>query len=134
MPNINTNFFHVDKSSSSESDEDETDTLDSWSHVIIKSSRREFNDNNSGLNMQLLSGCKTLLEYYKLLFYDEMMDFLVEETNRYGTTKDVYIPTGNIEMRKFLALITLIGYVHLPNLEDYWSTDPTIDIISRFFP
>ena len=66
-----------------------------------------------------------------LFFHDEMMDFLVEESNRYGTTKyNVYIPTGNIEMRKFLALITLIGYIHLPNIENCWSTDPAIDIIS----
>ena len=72
---------------------------------------------------------------YNLFFHGKVMDFLIEETNRYGPTKDnIYIPTGSIEMRKFLTLITLIGYVHLPNLEDHWSPDPTTDIISFFFP
>ena len=54
MPNINTNFFNVDESCSSESDEDEPDILDSWLDVVIKLSRWEFNGINSGLTHAII--------------------------------------------------------------------------------
>ena len=60
------------------------------------------------------------MEYYNLFLDEEIMNFIIGETNRYGPTKDnVYIPTDNIETSKFLILIILMGYTHLPKLEDY---------------
>ena len=42
-----------------------------------------------------------------------------------GQQKAAYTPTDKTAMGKFLALI-LMGYAHLIQLENYWSTHPTI--------
>ena len=58
------------------------------------------------------------------LFSDDLLDLLVEQTNLYATRdKNVhYFKTDRIEMRKFLGLIVVSGYHHLPTENDYWST------------
>uniref|UniRef100_A0A0N5BEP7 DDE_Tnp_1_7 domain-containing protein n=1 Tax=Strongyloides papillosus TaxID=174720 RepID=A0A0N5BEP7_STREA len=126
--NVDDNFFYENESFYSVSGEDESkDTLNSWSHNITKPSRWKFRDPKSCLNKNLVSKCKTPSDYYNLFFDDEMIDFIVQETNRYGPTKDsAFIPTDEVEIRKFLAVIIQMEYVRLPKLKDYWSSDPAI--------
>uniref|UniRef100_A0A0K0F131 DDE_Tnp_1_7 domain-containing protein n=1 Tax=Strongyloides venezuelensis TaxID=75913 RepID=A0A0K0F131_STRVS len=105
--NLDNNFFYVNGSFSSVSSEYESkDTQDSWSHIITKPSRWKFRDPTLCLNKNLVSKCKTPSDYYNLFFYDKMIDFIVQETNRYGPTKDsAFISTDDVEMRKFLAVV-----------------------------
>ena len=68
------------------------------------------------------------------LFSDDLLDLFVEQTNLYATRdKNVHnFKTDRIEMRKFLGMIVVSGYHHLPTENDYWSTAD--DLSAPLFP
>ena len=76
------------------------------------------------------------LQYFKMLVTDTMLDSIVRETNLYATQ---YISTHTItphsrvqqwsrqefdrdELKRFLALVIVMGLVNLPSIEDHWVT------------
>ena len=79
------------------------------------------------------------VDFLGLFLDDNLLDFLVTETNRYeeqtyrarrrtGTLKEhsrahKWKPVSEDEMRKFLGLMFLTGIVQKPTIEMYWSTD-----------
>ena len=74
--------------------------------------------------------------FFKLFLTDDLISFLVVETNRYTekvldeiVIKQNYLfkewkPTDSDEMKLFLGLLIQMGMLNLPRLSDYWSTDP----------
>ena len=79
---------------------------------------------------------KLLLDFFKLLVNDAMLDHIVEQTNLYaqqyidattllphscvhGWNKEVH---DRDELKKFLAMIITMGLVNYPHVEDYWAT------------
>jgi hypothetical protein len=83
------------------------------------------------------------IEYFNLLFSDELIDEIVVETNRYMrervsnlqlTPRSIWSKwhdvTG-IEIRAFLDIIINMGMIPLPDMKDYWSNERTTEV--KFF-
>ncbi|KAL5510065.1 hypothetical protein EMCRGX_G005538 [Ephydatia muelleri] len=86
-----------------------------------------------------LSG-KQPVDYFLELFHDELQDYIVEESNRYGeqyiTSHQAYLtqhpraranafvkkPFTRLQFRLFLSLIICMGIVNMPNIQSYWNT------------
>ncbi|KAL6734707.1 hypothetical protein Aduo_005217 [Ancylostoma duodenale] len=134
---VDTELLHQEGSdlSSSDNDEDEP-SPSSWSSEIKRPSRWSFSEQNAGINFDMLKDCKSLVDYYNLFVDDEVIDLIVNETNRYGATKnEAFVPANNLEMKQFLGIIIQMGFVRLPKLGDYWPTSAEIggDSICEFF-
>ncbi|EPB69401.1 transposase, IS4 family [Ancylostoma ceylanicum] len=125
---VDTELLHQDDSDLSLSDNDEDEpNPSSWSSEIKRPSRWAFSEQNAGINFAMLMDCKSPVDYCNLFVDDEVIDLIVNETNRYGATKDeAFVPTNNLEMKQFLGIIIQMGFVRLPKLEDYWSTSAEI--------
>ena len=70
----------------------------------------------------------TPVSLFKLFFDDEVIDFMVRMTNLYanrGKGKHNF-KTDSKEMRLFLAMILLTGYVPLPRRKLYWENSPDV--------
>lgn len=71
-----------------------------------------------------------------MLVTDDMLDGVVEQTNLYASqyaTIHVVTPCSRVqqwsrqefdrdELKKFLALVIIMGLVNLPTIEDHWVT------------
>ena len=82
------------------------------------------------------TGNDSPLHFFQMLVTDTMLDTTVQETNRYAAQ---YISTHTLpprsrvqqwsrqefdrdELKKFLALVVVMGLVNLPTIEDHWVT------------
>ena len=75
----------------------------------------------------------TPLDFFTLMFDDNVMDLLVTETNRYAKQNppgDRYrwYDTSDNELKLFLGMIIAMGIHRLPQLEDYWCSDPLLGV------
>ncbi|KAL4153253.1 hypothetical protein QTP88_001086 [Uroleucon formosanum] len=90
-----------------------------------------------GINPDIIDCMKNCapIDFYALFFDENVLDFLVSETNRYAhqiinsrrlskcSRLKKWTPIDRTEMRNFLGLIVWMGLVNMPNLRDYWRTD-----------
>ena len=86
------------------------------------------------------TSCKTPEECFSIFLDDNLLDFIVENTNKYAqikmscmqlTTFCLYRnwrPVTRAEMKGFLAIILNMGIIQLGDLKDYWSTDNTTNL------
>ena len=105
-----------------------------WSAEAQDSPNYPFNE-NSGFLIDIPENA-TPTYFFKLFLSDDLISFLVVETNRYAekVLDEIIIkrnsrfkewkPTDFDEMKLFLGLLIQIGMLNLPRLSDYWSTDP----------
>lgn len=82
---------------------------------------------------RLVSCCKSALDYFMLFFCASIWDLLVVQTNIYHgqsvSAKPSSMPWTDVdvaEMQAFLGLVIAMGVVKLPQMEDYWSTNPIL--------
>lgn len=88
------------------------------------------------------SGCtvdmtnKTPVDFFRLLLTDQMLEQIVQQTNLYAQQfldSSTLPPRSRAnlwekkqhnlaELRKFLALVIVMGIIHFPSVEDYWVT------------
>lgn len=76
----------------------------------------------------------TPLDFLEMLLTNDILDNIVEQTNLYASQ---YISSHNLpsrsrvhnwepltreELKKFIALIIIMGLVNMPTLEDHWKT------------
>jgi len=73
------------------------------------------------------------VDFLSLFLHDELIDILVRETNRYATQhlasvqlgpqsrSHMWTPTTVPEMKLFLAMTMLMGVVHKPTIDMYWT-------------
>ena len=78
---------------------------------------------------------KSLVDFFQLLIPDDLLQVVVKETNRFAQQ---YIdtelsrfsrvrawekkPHNLAELKKFYAIVIVMGFVVLPQIEDAWST------------
>ena len=79
-------------------------------------------------------GGKSKDEIFSLFFSDDMLTLLVDQTNLYASRDKnaLSFVIDKTEMRKFLGLLLISGYHHLPGEDDYWSTAD--DLSAPIFP
>ena len=71
-------------------------------------------------------------EVFELMFTPSFMDTVVEQSNLYAKQvmgEEKYAAWEKItreELRAYIGFCILMGISHLPALDDYWSTDPTL--------
>ena len=79
--------------------------------------------------VQHLEG-KTPFEIWSLLFTDEMVNMIMEQTqlyaNRDKSNHDFHIL--NSELYQFLGIVLFSGYHSLPTERDYWLTQPDLHV------
>ena len=77
---------------------------------------------------------KTPLDFFGLLVTEQMLEHIVQQTNLYAqqflNSSDLRPrsranlwekqPHNIDELRKFLALVIVMGIIHFPSIEDYW--------------
>ena len=72
------------------------------------------------------------LEVFELFFSDDLLDMIVEESNRYAAQvmgNERYREWRKItkeEVKAFFGFSILMGIDHLPSVDDYWSKDPLL--------
>ena len=72
------------------------------------------------------------LEVFKLFFSDDLLDSIVEESNRYAAQvmgDERYREWTKItkeELKAFFGFSILMGIEKLPSVDDYWSKDPLL--------
>ena len=89
---------------------------------------------NSGCTQDMTN--KTPIDFFQLFVTDDMLEAIVEQTNLFAQQ---YIdshelsrrsrvqqwaksPHDVVELKKFLALIIIMGLISYPSIEDYWVT------------
>lgn len=75
---------------------------------------------------------ETASQVFDLMFTPSFLDTIVEQSNLYAKQvmeEEKYASWEKLtreELRAYLGFCILMGVVHLPALDDYWSTDPTL--------
>jgi hypothetical protein len=105
-------------------DEEDDDDSDSWSDTVTVHDSWNFDD-SWGTDPRILAGCYDPIDFYCLFLNADVLNLIVDETNRYGQGKDqAWAPTEAEEMKNFFGLCLQMGVVKLPKLRDYWSSRP----------
>lgn len=75
----------------------------------------------------------TPLQLFEKYFDDFLIDLMVQETNRYAYNKNLDGNVTRIEMKAFLGVIVMSGYVTLPRRRMFWekSVDTHSDLVSK---
>ena len=71
------------------------------------------------------------VDFFRMIFYDEIIDLILEQTNLYGTQNPPPVwcewePVTRDAVHSFLGVLILTGLKKLPMLRDYWSRDPLL--------
>ena len=116
--------FRDERESDSESDRSaisNTVSEESWISDCEPSDRFKFTEQTGPTTEVFL--CEEPIDFYELFLNKEILDLIVEETNRQGNRKyDDFENTCVEEIRQLIGLCLQMGVVKLPSLRDYWST------------
>ena len=129
---IGDDSFEQDSDSEHETSGDSENKIpDAYSHPWLI----EFSEVAGPVN---LPESMSQVDYFFLFFTDEVIDLLVNETNRYAEQVRKNTPTAHrvcmwhdidrCEMKAFLSLLLLTGLTKRSSYDLYWSTDPLIEM------
>ncbi|XP_055634280.1 piggyBac transposable element-derived protein 3-like [Toxorhynchites rutilus septentrionalis] len=68
------------------------------------------------------------LQLFLKLFDDEVISLIVRETNRYAGQQNSTFLLDIITLKRFIGILLLSGYHTLPNVNDYWSNEPSLGV------
>ena len=99
---------------------------------------------SSGCKVPHLNADSSALEIFQEFWTSDLILKIAEETNTYADANPkranqfkrshniVWTPVTPDEIKAFLAMTVLMGIVHKPELDMYWSRDPVLE--TPFFP
>lgn len=119
----------------SDDENNETDALTWNAFRLSRLKIFDFSETKPGVNEDILSNFKEKKEvdFYKIFVSDDLINYMVSETNRYAQhmkSQANTLPHARIkswydttydEMKIFLAALLWMGIVRLPQVRDYWS-------------
>nr|XP_012151870.1 PREDICTED: uncharacterized protein LOC105663974 [Megachile rotundata] len=105
-----------------------------WHVIQTTQTEKEVTEEVRGLDAELLIeniNCNDPMEIYKLFVTDSIIQFMVQQTNKYAmqnsTAKKTkkhqssWIPVSIGKMKAFLGVLLIMGVVQMPNIRLYWS-------------
>ena len=91
--------------------------INGWKHRDIK----ETNDFCCKLPNPANNEFESLIELFELLLSDEIFYHVCRKTNKYVSLKGNHaLNLHKQELRSFIAVLTLSGYIDLPHSSMYW--------------
>lgn len=100
-----------------------------WKHEDIET----FQVPDSSFNLP--DAVKTPYQYFKMLFTDEMITHISEQTNLYAAQElGDPISTSPKEIEKFLAMLLFMGVFNFPAIDDYWCIESRFSVIADIMP
>lgn len=125
-------YPYVDVAHSSEDEDSNSDMECSPTQNISSAFNPQPFVQNSG-PLSSLSSTASPLDFFKLLFDNNVLSLIVQETNQYASqnppgTRYCWFDTCDAEMKSFLGIIIAMGIHRLPQLEDYWADDPLLGV------
>ena len=104
--------------------------INGWKHRDIK----EPNDFCCKLPNPANDEFQSLIELFELLLSDEIFDHVCRKTNKYVSLKGNHaLNLHKQELRSFIAVLTLSGYIDLPHSSMYWEmTEVIIASLSHY--
>lgn len=119
-----------DFSSSSDENSDE-DEIDWKKQDWEQSPPIEFFDSVPLRSSRSLPNRTRPITYFELFFDEEVVKNIVEQTNRYAASCNAqnWQELSEGEFKAFLGMIIQMGIHKLPTIEDYWSSDPILQVI-----
>lgn len=122
-------------SNESESEEEESDEEDEgeemWSDALEDFDIEPFDPTISGFQVEIPDSASALF-FFNLLFDEDLMDLVIAETNRMARQKradkpqllEKWCDISKQEFKCYLGLSIMMGICVLPQVADYWSSDP----------
>jgi len=111
------------------SDEEEEEESDSeeWRSDVICHNDFDFDESSVGLKVRMLPN-KSALDFFELIFTDDLYNLIITETNRYATQqrkeprnqKTPWTALTIEEFKTWFGLYLSMGIVQQPSLVDYW--------------
>ncbi|CAK9832757.1 PiggyBac transposable element-derived protein 4 [Anthophora retusa] len=116
---------------------DEANVDFTWRNVVnqdVEGVKIPFTTGIKPVSPQASYQCNEPIEFFKLFFADQLMNTILEETNKYARAKiarknisvhstwNTWVDVTKAEISAFLEVILNMGTIPLPNLKEYWST------------
>ena len=108
-----------------------------WRKKDVKRNERPFKEMADTVNKDVFGDCSCPTDSFLLFFDKNIRENIVFETNRYATQKGrKFPPLTDNELLGFVGINFFMGYHHLPNWRDYWSSqeDLHVSIVSQTMP
>jgi len=110
----------------SDEEEEESDS-EEWRSDVITHNDFDFDESSVGLKVRMLPN-KSALDFFELIFTDDLYNLIVTETNRYATQqrkeprnqKTPWTALTIEEFKTWFGLYLSMGIVQQPSLVDYW--------------
>lgn len=108
---------------SENSSDDDHEDISEWNYHVPKRNLKQFNA-TSNISRQNYSKFRPI-DFFKLLFTDQLLEMLWKQTNIYGEQRHGtnWIPIEITEITKWIGLNILMGYHKLPSYKSYWSSN-----------
>ena len=74
----------------------------------------------------------TPVGFFQLLFTEDLVDLIVQHTNRYALQKGVHFTVSREDILAYIGINIAMGIKDLPEITDYWAQEPIIR--SPWFP
>lgn len=95
---------------------------ESWSENIEQIPELPFTS-LSGIDNHEILLCTSPIEFYQKFLDDELISYILEETNKYASKKYInWKILESDEFYKFIAICLHMGIERRPNIKLYWST------------
>jgi len=120
---------------SSISDNDDEDEI-GWEHFISRNNEEEIDgffvyENDKEVRSFIN---EKPIDVFKTLFHEELCQYIAMKTNEYAASiiqnsnlsdrKKRWKGTNSSEIYEMIGMITYMGIIQLPQISDYWSTNP----------
>ena len=97
-----------------------------WNDDSSISAPPEF-DEDTGPKCEALE-CNKPDKFFHLMFTDELVDIIVTNTNLYATQQGSNVVFSREDIMGYIGLNIAMGVVNLPNIQDYWTREPILQI------
>ncbi|XP_045474894.1 piggyBac transposable element-derived protein 4-like [Harmonia axyridis] len=127
MPTILSERFRIGNASESDEDDIPSESIDivrKWTkYPRLQENLNNFNfSQNFGSKLPNIADM-TFLQIWKRMFSDDILDRIVEETNRYASQNGRSFCIYEDELQAFFGTLIIMGLHKLPGMRMYWSYD-----------